>query len=128
MLEEGKVSMILEKEEVVSEEKDEKEETVTPLSDNKVNIEETTTQDNLGAKSKEKRTKDNVVVGKTRRKRGLNDTLVNGKLFKIEEISVLCIAQITEAHFIYNLTYDIVLHLSKMKILRRNFCQYGRVV
>ena len=128
MLEEGKVSMILEKE-VDSEEKDEKEETVTPLSDNKVNIEETTTQDNLGAKSKEKRTKDNVmVVGKTRRKRGLNDTLVNGKLFKIEEISVLCIAQITEAHFIYNLTYDIVLHLSKMKILRRNFCQYGRVV
>ena len=127
MLEEGKVSMILEKEEVDSEEKDEKEETVTSSSENKVNLEETTTQVNLGKKSKQKRTKD-VVVGKTRRKRGLNDTLVNGKLFKIEEISVLCIAQITEAHFIYNLTYDIVLHLSKMKILRRNFCQYGRVV
>ena len=122
MLEEGKVSMILEKE-VDSEEKDEKEETVTSSSENKVNLEETTTQVNLGKKSKEKRTKDNVFVGKTRRKRGLNDTLVNGKLFKIEEISVLCIAQITEAHFIYNLTYDIVLHLSKMKILRRNFCQ-----
>ena len=123
MLEEGKVSMILEKEEVDSEEKDEKEETVTSSSENKVNLEETTTQVNLGKKSKQKRTKDNVVEGKTRRKRGLNDTLVNGKLFKIEEISVLCIAQITEAHFIYNLTYDIVLHLSKMKILRRNFCQ-----
>ena len=94
MLEERKVSMIWEKEEVVSEEKDEKEETVTSSSENKVNLEETTTQANLGKKSKEKRTKDNVVVGKTRRKRGLNDTLVNGKLFKIEEISVLCIAQI----------------------------------
>ena len=84
-----KVSMILEKEEVVSEEKEEKEKTVTPLPENKVNLEETTTQVNLAKKSKQKRTKDNVVVeGKTRRKRGLNDTLVNGKLFKIEEISV----------------------------------------
>ena len=92
MLEERKVSMILEKEEVVSEEKDEKEETVTSLSENKVNLEETTTQGNLGKKSKQKRTKDNVVEGKTRRKRGLNDTFVNGKLFKIEGISVLCIA------------------------------------
>ena len=92
VLEERKVSMILEKEEVVSEEKEEKEKTVTPLSENKVNLEETTTQANLGKKSKQKRTKDNVVVGKTRRKRGLNDTLVNRKLFKIEGISVLCIA------------------------------------
>ena len=91
VLEERKVSMILEKEEVDSEEKDEKEETVTSSSENKVNLEETTTQVNLGKKSKQKRTKD-VVVGKTRRKRGLNDTLVNGKLFKIEGISVLCIA------------------------------------
>merc|ERR1712039_969622 len=49
----------------------------------------TTTQDNLGAKSKEKRTKDNVmVVGKTRRKRGLNDTLVNGETSaSMEELS-----------------------------------------
>ena len=85
MLEEGKVSMILEKEEVVSEEKDEKEDTVTSLSENNVNREETTTQANLGKKSKQKRTKDNVmVVGKTRRKRGLNDTHVNGKLLNTD--------------------------------------------
>ena len=92
MLEEGKVSMIWEKEDVVPEEKDEKEKTVTSLSKNNFNREETTTQDNLTKKSKQKRTKDNIVVGKTRRKRGLNDTLVNGKLFKIEGIPVLCIA------------------------------------
>ena len=83
MLEERKASMILEKVEVVSEEKDEKEEYVTPLSEKKVIREETTTQANLGKKSMQKRTKDNVVEGKTRRKRGLNDTFVNGKLFKI---------------------------------------------
>jgi len=85
VLEERKVSMILEKEEVVSEEKEEKEKTVTTSSENSVIREETTTQVNLAKKSKQKRTKDNVVEGKTRRKRGLNDTLVNGE--SMEELS-----------------------------------------